>query len=165
MLGKSKADADTVKYQEPGPKDFETKEAKTIIGENISIEGNIRGGGDLVIEGSIKGSIDLEKYHLIVGSKGHVEGEIKAGEVTVRGQVVGNITAFDKVSLTDKANFDGEIKSKRISVEDGAYLKATIELEKESNIKALPKSKPVDKNISEQHDIPVPFVSEASKEK
>ena len=53
---------------------------KTIIGEQVSIEGSIQGREDLVIEGVIKGSIRLEKYHLIVGPKGKVEAEIHAGK-------------------------------------------------------------------------------------
>jgi cytoskeletal protein CcmA (bactofilin family) len=164
MLGKSKQD-EINGVPESRPIDFEAKETKTIIGENISIEGNIRGEGDLVIEGSVKGSVELEKYHLIVGSKGRVEGGIKAGDVTVSGRIVGNITALNKISLTKEANFDGEIKSKRISVEDGAYLKATIELEQEANIKALPKIKFSGENISEQPDKSVSPASEAGRGK
>ena len=164
MLGKSKHD-EIGEVQEPKRIDFEAKETKTIIGENISIEGNIRGDGDLVIEGSVKGSIELEKHHLRVDSKGHVEGEIKAGDVTVSGRIVGNITALNKVSLTKEANFTGEIKSKRISVEDGAYLKATIQLEQEAHIKALPKNKFSSENISEQPNKSVSSASDASKGK
>ena len=49
---------------------------KTIIGEHISINGDMRGEGDLVMEGSVKGSVNLEKYHLTVGSKGQVDAQI-----------------------------------------------------------------------------------------
>lgn len=164
MIGKSKRD-EIGEVPEPSPIDLEAKETKTIIGENISIEGNIRGEGDLVIEGSVKGSIELEKYHLTVGSKGRVEGGIKAGDITVSGRIVGNIMALNKISLTKEANFDGEIKSKRISVEDGAYLKASIELENEAHIKALPKINISDKNISGQSDKSVSPASEAGKGK
>ena len=164
MLGKSKHD-EIGEVQEPKRIDFEAKETKTIIGENISIEGNIRGDGDLVIEGSVKGSIELERHHLRIDSKGRVEGEIKAGDVTVSGRVVGNITALNKVSLTKEANFTGEIKSKRISVEDGAYLKATIQLEQEAHIKALPKNKFSGENISEHSDRSASSASDAGKVK
>lgn len=104
---------------------------KTIIGEQISIEGNIQGKGDLVIEGSVKGKIELEKHHLTVGLKGKVEAEILATDVTISGRLTGNIQALGKVEITKEANFNGEIRAKTISVEDGAYLKAVIELERE----------------------------------
>ena len=113
----------------------------TIIGENVFIEGSIRGEGNLMIEGTVKGRIELAKHHLTVGPNGQVEAEIQAGDVTVSGHVVGNITALEKVTITKAADFSGEIKAKRISVEDGAMLKASIELEKEPPIKDVSKLK------------------------
>lgn len=115
---------------------MESVEEKTIIGENISITGDVQGKEDLLIEGSVKGKIELENHHLIVGSKGQVEAEIQAENVTISGRLIGNINAQGKVEITKEADFNGEIKAKRISVEDGAYLKAVIELEREPQKKA-----------------------------
>ena len=163
-----KVEAEKPKVEEtwtaPEPKPV-TTETKTLIGEHISIEGSIRGKGDLVIEGSVKGNIQLEKYHLIVGPKGQVEAEIHAGNVTVSGQLTGNIIALEKVAITKDADFSGEIKAKRISVEDGAYLKAAIELERESHIKPVPTSKPADQKTSGMEKESIPLASEAEKGK
>lgn len=115
---------------------------KTVIGENISIEGDIRGREDLLIQGSVKGSVHLEKHHLTVGPKGQVEAEINAESVTISGRLIGNIKALGKVEITREADFTGEIKAKRISVEDGAYLKAVIELEREPEKKPAMDLKP-----------------------
>ena len=115
---------------------------KTVIGENISIEGDIRGREDLLIQGSVKGSVQLEKHHLTVGPKGQVEAEINADGVTISGRLMGNIKAMGKVEITREADFTGEIKAKRISVEDGAYLKAVIELEREPEKKPATELKP-----------------------
>jgi cytoskeletal protein CcmA (bactofilin family) len=46
--------------------------------------------------------------------------------------MVGNVRALDNAKITKEADFQGEIKAKRISVEDGAYLEADIEMERES---------------------------------
>jgi len=110
---------------------------KTIIGEKISIEGSIQGKGDLVIDGSVKGSINLEEHHLTVGPKGCVKADIHADNVTISGRMTSNINASCKVEITKDADFNGEIKTKRISVEDEAYLRAAIELEREPQKKAL----------------------------
>ena len=155
MLGKSKSDT-------PKTEEFKTEETpirptskpvsastRTLIGEHISINGDIRGEGDLIIEGSVKGSVILEKYHLTVGPKGQVDAEINAGNVTVSGRLTGNITALDKVAITKDADFNGVIKAKRIAIEDGAYLKAAIELERESQIKAVPIGKSTKEKPSE----------------
>jgi len=61
----------------------QTSAEKTVIGENISIEGNIRGDEHLIIEGSMKGNIAMEKHNFAVGSKGRVEGEINAQSVRI----------------------------------------------------------------------------------
>lgn len=101
---------------------------KTVIGERLAIKGNIQGHENLMIEGSIQGKIELEKNQIIVSPKGRVQALIKATNVTISGQFKGNIQASGRVKITRHANFDGEIKTRDISVEDGAYLKAAIEL-------------------------------------
>ena len=63
-------------------------EEKTVIGQSISVEGTVRGEANLFIEGSLKGKIELKKHHVTVGSKGHVEAEIHADNVTVSGRLV-----------------------------------------------------------------------------
>ncbi len=115
--------------------------AKTVIGQHISVEGVVRGNENLVIEGSMKGSIELEKHQVTVGANGQVEAEIRADNVTISGRLVGNIQADGKVEITNEADFTGEIKAKRIAVEDGAFLKAVIELERQSDKKEAPAAK------------------------
>jgi cytoskeletal protein CcmA (bactofilin family) len=139
MLRKSKR---IEKGSVPAPSPVSMGE-KTIIGEKIFIEGSIQGKGDLVIDGSVNGSIELEEYHLTVGPKGRVEADIHADNVTISGRMTGNIKAGCKVEITKDADFNGEIKAKHISVEDGAYLKAAIELEREPQKKAVPGKEPL----------------------
>jgi cytoskeletal protein CcmA (bactofilin family) len=118
---------------------------RTIIGDQIFIEGIIRGKEDLLIEGSVKGSIEMKAHHLTVGSKGQVTAEVQAANVTISGKLVGNVTATGRVEITKAADFNGEIKARSISVEDGAYLKAVIELEREPMKKVSSPDKPVEK--------------------
>ena len=120
---------------------------QTIIGEHISIEGSIRGKENLVMDGSMKGKIELENHHVTVGSKGRVDGEIRAQHVVVSGELRGNITALGKVEITSKADFYGDIKAKSISVEDGAYFKGMIELDREPHRKPAVSTKPSDKKF------------------
>jgi cytoskeletal protein CcmA (bactofilin family) len=115
-----------------------SQKGRTTIGQHISINGDIRGEEDLVIEGSVKGIVELQKHHLIIGSMGQVDAEIKADNVTVSGKLTGNIMAAGKVQITKEADFTGEIRAKGISVEDGAYLKAVIEMEREPAPAAKP---------------------------
>ena len=140
-------------------------ETQTIIGEDISITGEIHGKGDLLIKGSVKGKIELENGHVTVGSKGQVEAEIHAGNVNITGRMIGNIKALDKMEIRKEADFNGEIKAKRILVEDGAYLKGVIELEREPEKKAKSTIKPVDHAASGANKNPPLWASKTDNRK
>jgi cytoskeletal protein CcmA (bactofilin family) len=77
----------------------------------------------------------MEKNNFTIGSKGRVEGEIKAQNVKVSGQIIGNIKTQGRVEITKEADFMGDIRAKNISVEDGAYFKGSIELDQEPHRK------------------------------
>jgi cytoskeletal protein CcmA (bactofilin family) len=141
----------------PPATDYITREDKSIIGEQISIEGTIRGKGDLVIEGSVKGSIEVAAHHLTIGAKGQVESEIHAANVTISGKLKGNVNAQGKVEITKEADFNGEIKARSISVQDGAHLKAAIELTQEPKKPSASISRLEDRTASEtEKETPVP---------
>ena len=145
MLGKSKKteSGPSVSVDKSGEAKSQTfgsepsaRDKKTIIGEHISIEGSIRGEEDLQIEGSMKGNIELGKHNFKVGPSGQMDGEITARNVSVSGEFKGNIKSHEKVEVTREADFYGEIKAKSISIEDGAYIKGVIELDREPNRKS-----------------------------
>jgi len=148
MLGKSKKPEGDKPYSVaqkeeakpaplPPPRPAPTSSGqKTTIGENIAIEGQIKGEEHLVIEGALKGNVELEKHNFTVGLKGRVDGEIRAQNVSISGQLMGTIKALGKVEVTKDADFLGEIKAKSISVEDGAYFKGSIELDREPHRKS-----------------------------
>ena len=114
----------------------QSSEEKTTIGPHISIEGQIRGEEHLVIEGAMKGNVQMEKHNFTVGANGRVDGEVRAQNVSISGQLKGTINALGKVEITKEADFYGDIKAKSISVEDGAYFKGSIELSREPHRKS-----------------------------
>jgi cytoskeletal protein CcmA (bactofilin family) len=126
--------------------------AGTLIGEHIAIEGIIRADEDIVIEGTVKGSIEAKSHQLTVGIKGKVEADIKAEDVIISGRMVGNILAHGKVQVLKSADFNGQIKAKRIAVEDGAYIKATIELERDAKDHP-PAQKPIEAKVFTPGDL------------
>jgi cytoskeletal protein CcmA (bactofilin family) len=130
----------------------------TTIGERIEVEGTIRGQENLTIEGSMKGNIQLDKNQLTIGSKGRVEGEIQANDVNVSGLLKGSIKARGRVQITKDADFLGEIHSKSISVEDGAYFKGMIELDSEPHRKADVTAKPAEAGYARPATTPPPKV-------
>jgi cytoskeletal protein CcmA (bactofilin family) len=128
----------------------------TFIGEHITIEGSIHADEDIEIEGSVKGNIICQSHQLTVGKKGRIEADIQASSIAISGKVSGNITAFNTIRINKTADISGQIKAKSVSVEDGAFLKASIELDKE------PKEKP---QMPQHHVEAILFTSDAHGQK
>ena len=122
-----------------------SKSENTIIGENISIEGDIRAEENLTIEGFMKGNVKIEKHSFGVGSKGRFEGEVHANNVLISGLLRGKVNATGKVEITKKADFYGAIKADSIAIEEGAFFKGEIELGRDPH----KKDDSVDKQMKE----------------
>ena len=120
----------------------EVSNEKTIIGKDISIEGDICGREHLVIDGSVKGNIEMQTHNFTLGPNGRVEGEIHARNIRISGQMLGNIQTPGKIEITKEADFRGNIRAKTISVENGAFFKGSVELFREPSQKTFSSEKP-----------------------
>src|SRR5271163_3966772 len=83
-----------------------------ILGPGLTVKGQISGEEDLQIDGKVEGPISLKGQRLTVGQNGEIVSDVHAREVIVYGKVRGNITGG------------------RVLIEDGAYLKGQIEIER-----------------------------------
>ena len=142
-----------------------TDDKKTTIGERITIEGNIRGEENLTIEGAMKGNIEMGKHNFSIGPNGRVDGDIHAQDVSINGHFKGTIKALGKVAVSKEADFNGEIKAKSFSVEDGAYFKGVVELDREPHKKTAATHTPGSPSSSETAKQPVMPAADAKKEK
>lgn len=100
-----------------------------MIGSTIKIKGEVSGDEDLVIEGSIEGTIDLEAHQVTVGETGKVKADIKGKTVIVNGQVTGDITGGEKVIISKSGDLRGNIVTPRMTLEDGAVFKGSIDMD------------------------------------
>ena len=100
------------------------------IGKAVKIIGQIFTKEDLNIDGDVEGSIESADSKIIVGVHGRVQAGIKAREVVILGSVQGNVEASDKVDIKKDAKLVGDIISARISIEDGAIFKGSIDIRK-----------------------------------
>jgi cytoskeletal protein CcmA (bactofilin family) len=100
------------------------------LGAGIEIKGRISGAEDLQIDGKVEGPICLQGQKLTIGQTGKVSSEISARDVIVHGDVTGNLNAQDRVEIRKDASVIGDIKATRISIEDGAFCKGRIEIDR-----------------------------------
>ncbi|MGC2333386.1 MAG: polymer-forming cytoskeletal protein [Candidatus Acidiferrales bacterium] len=100
------------------------------LGASLEIKGKISGEEDLQIDGKVEGPISLDGRRLTVGRTGQLNSEITAGEVIIHGKVAGNLRARDRVEIKKDGSVIGNIEAARISIEDGAYFKGRIEIDR-----------------------------------
>lgn len=100
------------------------------LGSGLEIKGTVTGSEDLQIDGKVHGPISLHGQKLTIGQSGKVQSEISARDVIVYGDITGNLQAQDRVEIKKDASVVGDIKATRISIEDGAYCKGRIEIDR-----------------------------------
>lgn len=108
---------------------FEAKGAR--LGPSLFLKGEISGEEDLVIEGQVQGKIDLRNHNLIIEKEAKVEAEIRARNITIKGEVSGNIYASERVFISTEGQMKGDICASRISIMDGAHFKGSIKMGEE----------------------------------
>jgi cytoskeletal protein CcmA (bactofilin family) len=100
------------------------------LGASLHVKGEITGHEDLLIDGSVEGLIQLEDRKLTVGATAKVSADVVAREVVVYGSVKGNLRARDRIEIKKDGSVVGDLTTARIMIEDGAYFKGSIEIDK-----------------------------------
>ncbi len=90
----------------------------SLLSENLTIEGNLSGDGEVQIDGVVRGDVHVSK--VTVGETGHVEGSIQADTVEIRGRIIGTVTA-KQVRLYGTGYVDGDITHEQLAMEAGAF--------------------------------------------
>jgi cytoskeletal protein CcmA (bactofilin family) len=92
--------------------------APSIIGEDLTVTGNVLSKGEVQVDGQIQG--DVHCSSLIVGEKAEITGGIVASDVVVRGQVMGSIRG-ERVTLQSSSHVEGDIFHMSLAIEQGAF--------------------------------------------
>ena len=90
----------------------------SIIGEDLTITGNVTSKGEIQVDGEIQG--DIHCGSLLLGDKSQVIGGVIAEDVVVRGRVVGSIRGV-RVTLQAQSHVEGDIFHQSLAIEQGAY--------------------------------------------
>jgi len=109
----------------------------TLIGTSIVIKGELSCGEDLYIDGQVEGTIDPKGNRLTIGPHGRVKADVNASAVVVQGKLEGSIHASDRVDLKQSAVVNGDIATQRISIDDGAYFKGRVNIQRETSKKEV----------------------------
>src|SRR5712692_4950653 len=111
------------------------------LGLSLHLKGEISGNEDLHIDGTVEGAVQLGEGNLTVGATANVTADIIAREVVVWGKVKGNVHAKGKIEIKRDGSVIGDLTTAQIIIEDGAYFKGSIEIDRSPD-------KEADNNVS-----------------
>jgi cytoskeletal protein CcmA (bactofilin family) len=100
------------------------------IGKSVIIKGELSGSEDLTIEGQVEGKIELRQNVLTIGANGKIKAQVFAKAVIILGEVIGNVTATEKVDIRDNGSVDGDITSPRVAIAEGAHFRGSIDMQR-----------------------------------
>jgi cytoskeletal protein CcmA (bactofilin family) len=143
--------AAATRFNAPATQSAPSARGLSCLGASLEIKGKISGEEDLQIDGKVEGAIALQGQRLTVGRTGQLSSEVHAREVVVYGKVQGNLRASDRVEIKKDGSVIGDITTSRISIEDGAYFKGRIEIDR-----------PKHQSASESESDSVPVGAEAN---
>jgi len=102
------------------------------IGKSVIIKGELSGSEDLYVDGVVEGTIELQGNNLVIGPNGRVRANVNAKGVVVQGKLEGDIRASERAELRKSAVAVGDIFTQRIAIEDGAYFKGKVDIQRET---------------------------------
>jgi len=104
------------------------------LGAGLHVKGEISGNEDLHIDGTVEGLVQLDDRRLTVGASAKLTADIVAREVVVYGSVKGNLRARDRIEIKKDGSVIGDLTTARIMIEDGAYFKGSIEIDRKGEV-------------------------------
>ena len=99
----------------------------SIIGPGMKITGDCESDGTIRVEGSIEGAVKAAKS-VVVGKEGIVTGDISSQDAIVAGRVNGSVTAESRVELQASCRIQGDIRSRRVKLEEGGQIDGSLHM-------------------------------------
>lgn len=107
--------------------------------------GNIDARGDIIVAGRVDGSVKCSNLNLdgckikadlivkksvMLENNASLDGQIDCQSLSVDGQIKGNITAGEEVTIYKGSSVTGDIKAKTLGIEPGAQISGNISVVK-----------------------------------
>ncbi|AKT37175.1 bactofilin family protein [Chondromyces crocatus] len=100
----------------------------TIIGNGLTIEGEITSEEDVEVAGTLRGKLTADGVVSVEGGA-VIEADVSASTLQVGGTVTGNVSASDRVDLLAGGRLVGDVKAARLTIADGAQFKGNVDMD------------------------------------
>jgi len=102
---------------------------QTRIGATVTLQGTLKAEEDLYLEGRLDGEITVASHQVTVGKNGRVKADVNARIIEVEGRVIGDLNGSERVVVAATGNVVGNIKAPRVSLENGAQFRGSIDMD------------------------------------
>jgi len=102
------------------------------LGPRDVLQGRLEIQGDLKIQGNVEGELKATG-DVTIDSTATIQASIEGSNVSVRGQVTGNVTAKRRLTLGGSGRLNGDVRVGRLTVEDGATLNGNVTMSSEKS--------------------------------
>lgn len=113
--------------KQEGERTKDVSDVVSVIGSGMKVVGDCVTDGTLRVEGRVEGTIRAAKA-VVIGEGGVVSGDIQTQDAVVAGAVEGSITAESRVELQSTCRIDGDIRSRRVKLEEGGRVDGRLEM-------------------------------------
>ena len=139
-----------------------TTDEQTTIGPSLVIKGEVSGSEPLHIDGQVEGTITIMENRLTIGRNGSVTANIAAKDLVVMGKLSGNVRVTERVDIRGEGSLTGDVVAQRLSIEDGAFFKGSVELKKSEKPHII-EAKPAKVEPAQMSDKPMARTGTAGK--
>ena len=106
-----------------------SREFTSHVNEGTEIDGKVTFTGIVLLNGRVRGEI-VSNDTLVIGEKGVINATIRSHIVEVSGEVVGNISATDRIELHPSCRVYGDIEAPVVTIDEGALLEGQCRMTK-----------------------------------
>lgn len=104
------------------PADTGVPHQESLIAADITIEGKIEGGGSVRIAGKFNGDVNVQG-DLTIEAGAKLTGGVRADNVTIAGELEGNVAEASRVDLLQTGVMIGDLKAGSLTVTAGARMR------------------------------------------
>ena len=111
---------------------------RAVIGPSIEVKGSLSGGEDLLIEGRVEGKVEVTQHTVTIGASGKIKADVRGRNIIVMGEVEGDLSGSEQIVLRQSSTVRGNLVAPRVSLEDGADFKGSIDMTSKQAAEAKP---------------------------
>lgn len=129
-------------------KDAKNGDYVSVISEECYFQGTLDLQGSVRVDGKLEGNVDNATY-VTVSKSGFMKGNISAKGVVIIGTLEGDICA-DSVEILSTAKINGNVRSKKILIEGGAQVNASIKVVNKEEPENFEDEEKIEEEITEE---------------